>query len=99
MIKAYQNEKILLIKPGSPEAWMEPGDEEEIEMKARVNRRTMIIKDFKGEQVASAIDILITPEEEIYYEYHFKIEDVTYSILKIDRKQDFSARYLQIWLG
>jgi len=99
MINAYLNETITLIRAGKPGDYMEPTEPELIDVKARVNWINELIRNQEGEQVVSAVNVLIKPDEEVYFDDRFKIHEIGYSILKIDKRQDFSARYLKIWLG
>lgn len=98
MIGPYQTETIVMIKPGIPGDYMEPSEPELVDLQARVNHETKMVRNAAGEMVASNINILVEVDEDIYFDYRFKINDVEYSIINIDKKQDFSFRYYQIYL-
>jgi hypothetical protein len=98
MIGPYQTEPVVMVKPGIPGDYMEPTEPELIDLPARVNHETLMVRNAAGEMVASNINILVEVDEDIYFDYRFKINDVEYSIINIDKKQDFSFRYYQIYL-
>lgn len=100
MIGPYQNQTITWIRRGTPGDWLEPGEDEELDLKARVNWKNALVRNPEGEMVSSSVNILIdVPRGEIiFFNDGFKIEEREYSIIQVDRKEDFSSRYYQIWL-
>jgi len=99
VIDAYMNETIKLLSPNPPGDFMEKTPPTETEILARVNWINKLVKNTEGEEVMSAVNIDIDNDISIYYDHKFEIQNVKFSIIKIDRVQDFSAQYLKIYLS
>jgi len=96
MINAYQNEKIILIKSGGIDEWNEPLATTEIITRARVDYKTQKVKDISGDDMISSAVVLL--KSKITYEDKIKIDGIEYPIIRIDRKQDFSNVYWEVYL-
>ena len=99
VIDAYMNETVILLVPNPPGDFMEKTPPTEVEILARVNWINKLVKNAEGEEVMSAVNIDIDNDTSIYYDHKLEIQNVKFSIIKIDRVQDFSAQYLKIYLS
>jgi len=99
VIDAYMNETVKLLVPNPPGDFMEKTPPTEVEILARVNWINKLVKNAEGEEVMSAVNIDIDNDTSIYYDHKLEIQNVKFSIIKIDRVQDFSAQYLKIYLS
>ncbi len=97
MIKAYCNETITLIWPSVPEDWLEPGETHEEDIEAYVDWTNQLVRDINGEEVKSAVNFLMEYDGDLNYDVKARIQGRPHSIIKIARRQDFSAVCLQIW--
>jgi len=97
MIKAYLKEDVVRIYP-QPGDYLEPGIPIRISMKARVNWKNTKVRNFEGEEVVSKVNIMIPVLSDLYFDSRFEVNGVEHGILAIDREQDFSARYLVVYL-
>lgn len=98
MINAYLKETIVRIDP-VPGDYMEPGIPTRTNVKARVNWKNKKVRNMEGEEVESNVNIMIRHSGSLYFDSKYEINGVEYGILAIDREQDFSARYLVVYLS
>lgn len=97
MIKAYCNETITLIRPALPGDWLEPGETVEEDIEAYVDWTNQLVRDIEGEEVKSAVSFLMEYNGTLDYDVKVRIQGRPHSIIKIARRQDFSAVCLQVW--
>lgn len=98
MIKAYLKEKIVKIQPVKGD-YLEPGDPIETDVSARVNWKNKLVRNVEGEEIMSNVNIDIENDPDLYFDCQYRIDGVTFSVISIDRQQDFSTRYLKVYLG
>jgi hypothetical protein len=97
MIKAYCNEKIKVKRAKPPGDWLEPEDPAEENVYAYVDWTNELVRNISGEQVVSAVRVLMEYDSELNYDDVLVIQDRPHSIIKIARRQDFSAVLLEVW--
>jgi len=99
VIDAYMNETVILLIPNPPGDFMEKTPPTEVEILARVNWINKLVKTIEGEEVMSGVNVDIDFDTSIYYDHKIKIQSVVFSIIKIDRVQDFSAQFMTVYLS
>lgn len=97
MIKAYCNEAVVLIWPLDPGDWLEPGGTIEEEINAYVDWTNELVRNINGELVESAVKFLMEYNGSLNYDVRVRIQGRPHSIIKIARRQDFSAVMLEVW--
>jgi len=97
MIKAYLKEDVVRIDP-QPGDYLEPGIPIRIPQKARITWKNKLVKNPNGEEVVSQVNLMIEYSDTLYFDSRFEVNGVEHGILAIDREQDFSARYLVVYL-
>lgn len=97
MIKAYCNEKIRIKRAADPGEWLEPEEAEEEEIFAYVDWTNELVRNLQGELVAAAVKVLMEYDSSLDYDDQLIIQDRPHSIIKIARRQDFSAVCLEVW--
>ena len=98
-IDVYSNQTIKMLVPNPPNDFMEKTPPTEVEILARVNWERKLVKNAEGEQVVSNINIMVDHDASVYYDHKFEIDSVIFSIISIDRVQDFSAQFMVIYLS
>ena len=96
-ISAYFKETVVRIYP-QPGDYLEPGIPIRISMKARVTWKNKMVKNPEGEEVVSNVNIMIPVLSDLYFDSRFEVNGVEHGILAIDKMDDFSARYLVVYL-
>lgn len=96
---AYMNQSIKMFIPNSPGDFMEKTTPTEVSIDARVNWERKLVKNAEGEEVISVVNIMIDHDASIYYDHKFEIDHVVFSVITIDRVQDFSPQYLIVYLS
>ena len=99
MINAYLTEKVTLLIPAPQDDWMEKPAPSERAISARINYENKRVVNPEGEEVVSKVNLLVDFDEDIYYDYGIRVKNIEHTIYSIDRQQDFSARYLIIYLS
>lgn len=99
MIDAYTNQTVTLLTPQDPDDWSEKRDPVERKIQARVDWINKLVRNIEGEEVTSAVQVIIAYDSTIYYDHKIRIDNVEHSIIKIDRIQDFSSQYLRVFLS
>jgi len=56
------------------------------------------VKNPNGEEVVSQVNLMIEYSDTLYFDSRYEVNGVEHGILAIDREQDFSARYLVVYL-
>ena len=97
MITAYFKEEVVRIYP-QPGDYLEPGIPIRISMRARVNWKNTKVRGPDGEEVVSKVNIMIPVLSDLYFDSRFEVNGVEHGILAIDKMDDFSARYLVVYL-
>lgn len=97
MIKAYCNEAIVVRRAATPGDWLEPGATVDEDIDAYVDWTNELVRDVSGELVASAVHVLMEYDGTLGYDDMLIIQDRPHSIIKIARRQDFSAVCLEVW--
>jgi len=99
MHEVYRNQTIKMLVPNPPGDFSEKTPPTEVDIDARVNWKRELVKNADGEEVISNVNIMIDHDTSIYYDHKFEIDSVIFSIITIDRVQDFSPQYLTVYLS
>ena len=97
MIKAYCNELITIRRAPPPGDWLEPEPFIDENVYAYVDWINELVRNVNGEQVASAVKLLMEYDGTLDYDDVMIIQNRPHSIIKIARRQDFSAVCLEVW--
>jgi hypothetical protein len=95
---AYRKETVVRIIP-QPGDYLEPGIPKRVSMKAKVMWKNTKVKDLNGEEVVSNVNLNLPVIDGLYYDSKFEVDGVEFDIVFIDRIDDFSARYLIVYLS
>lgn len=109
MLNAYSVDEIVITQNVSKDDWREPLSAYSISIMGYVNYKTVLIRNIKGEQVTSQIQIYIskhrlddlltqalTHEDRIYSINGIVIDK---AIMKIDTPKHFSMPHYEIYLA
>lgn len=97
MISAYLTELVTVVVPGGRDAWgSRTGDTSE-SARARVEYKTKLVRNERGEEVASHHQVLME-ERTLTHEHRIVVDGVERAILSIGRAADFGTRYLRVYL-
>lgn len=97
--EVYRNQPIKMLVPNPPSDFMEKVPPTEVEIDARVEWKRKLVKNAEGEEVISNVNIMIDYDASIYYDHKFEIDHVVFSIMSIDRVEDFSPQFLTVYLS
>ena len=97
MINAYCNEEIVIERAVPPGDWLEPDPVSTETVFAYVDWTNELVRNEKGEEVSSAVKLLMEYDGTLDYDDRLIIQGRPHSIIKIARRQDFSAVCLEVW--
>lgn len=93
MINVYLTNTIV-IKKIAYDQWGEPSETPET-VKARIEYKTRLIRNFAGEQVVSSARVMLK-NRTLSYADKINFDNIDHSILSISKGQDFSNQYLMV---
>ena len=96
MINAYMTD-IITISRTTYDTWG-TATNVDTESKGRFEFKTKLVRNMAGEQVVSSANVML-PVVTIGHQDKIIYRGVTYSILSIEEKKDFSSRFLLIYLA
>ena len=99
MIDVYKTEQITMLVPRDAKDWMEPRPPTEEVIWARVDDTNELVRNDRGEMVRAAKKIYISHDLGVGFRHRFRVYTIEHSIIKIDRKGDFTPRYILVWLA
>lgn len=97
MIKAYCNEAVVIERVSPPGDWLEPEPYISDEVKCYIDWTNELVRNANGELVTSAVKLLMEYDGTLDYDDRMIIQGRPHSIIKIARRQDFSAVMLEVW--
>jgi len=97
MIKAYCNESVIIQRIPPPGDWGEPEPYTAAEVKCYVDWTNELVRNINGELITSAVKLLMEYDGTLDYDDRMVIQGRPHSIIKIARRQDFSAVMLEVW--
>lgn len=113
MISAYCIDDIIIIRSGGKDSWGEPLAPTEIPVKGKIEYKTKLIRDLKGEGVVAgtagavtASVMVLFPESindvlfrDLSHEDRLKFDGVEHAILKIDKPKAFSHPIYEVYVA
>lgn len=93
MISVYLTDTIV-IKKITYDQWGEPSETTET-VKARVEYKTRLVRNFAGEQVVSSARVMLS-NRILSHADKINFDNVDHSILSIAKMKDFSNQYLMV---
>lgn len=113
MISAYCIDDVTIIQSGGHDSWNEPLAPTEISVKGKIEYKTKLIRDLKGEGVvagtagaamASAMvrfpgSIDVDLGRDLSHEDKLKFDGVEHVILKIDKPKAFSSPIYEVYVS
>lgn len=98
MFDAYMTDTVILVKRASSTSWGE-ASETETSVKARVDWKNRMVRDFKGEQVVSSAVVYLNDTTLNAYD-RIKIDSIERPILSIQKNRAFSKNViLEVYIG
>ena len=97
MIGAYCNESVIIQRVPPPGDWLEPEPYTAAVIEAYVDWTNELVRNIEGEEVSSAVKLLMEYDGTLDYDDKMIIQGRPHSIIKIARRQDFSAVMLEVW--
>ena len=97
MIKAYCNESVIIQRIPPSGDWLEPEPYTAAEVKCYVDWTNELVRNINGELITSAVKLLMEYDGTLDYDDRMIIQGRPHSIIKIARRQDFSAVMLEVW--
>lgn len=98
MFNAYMTDTVTLVKRDGTVSWGEKS-EIETEVKARVDWKFRMVRDFKGEQVVSSA-IVYLKSTFLKVQDRIKIDGTEYPILSVKKVKSFSKiLHLEVYVG
>ena len=97
MIKAYCNESVIIERVLPPGDWLEPEPHVTMEVMCYVDWTNELVRNINGELITSAVKLLMEYDGTLDYDDRMIIQGRPHSIIKIARRQDFSAVMLEVW--
>lgn len=111
MISAYCTDDVTIIRSGGHDSWNEPLAPTEIPVKGKIEYKTRLVSDLKGEGVvagtagaAMASAMVRFPESidadlgrGLSHEDRLKFDGVEHAILKIDKPKAFSSPIYEVY--
>ena len=97
MIEAYCNEAVSIERIPPPGDWLEPEPYIADEVMCYVDWTNELVRNISGELVTSAVKLLMEYDGTLDYDDRMIIQGRPHSIIKIARRQDFSAVMLEVW--
>uniref|UniRef100_A0A6M3LWM0 Head-tail joining protein n=1 Tax=viral metagenome TaxID=1070528 RepID=A0A6M3LWM0_9ZZZZ len=107
MINAYCVEGITVLKWNGNDEWGEPIPATEIVVRGQIEYKTRLVRNIKGEEVASQVMIRIPKnidsrlKRAIYHEDRIKLENESFdrSIIAILQPKAFSKSHYEVYLS
>jgi len=100
VIESYLTDTVTLIAPPTLSTTgrvTATGDESTVA--ARVDNRTRLVRNVAGEQVVSSARVLLSDATAITHKYKIRVSGVDREILAINVRQDFTARFKEVFLA
>jgi len=85
----------VIIKTITIDEWGEP-TETESTVKGRIDYKTRMVRNEKGEQVVSSARIMIDSKVSITHQDKLYFDTRDHAILNINKKKDFSNQYIEV---
>lgn len=96
MINVYLSDNIVLIQSEGVDKWGEPLSPTEISLKALIDYKTRLVRNFAGEEVVASARIMLK-NMILSHNDKIKFDDIEHAILNIAKKKDFSKnKYLLV---
>lgn len=97
MINAYLVDDIVLHRASAYDKYNEPLPDAEIKLKGKVEIKTTIVKDIKGENVISSMSVMLKTTT-ITHEDFIEFDGKEYAIITFSKPRDFSWGYMEVFL-
>ena len=89
MVGVYFTDSITWVRAAGVDQWGEPLTATEVSIRARVNWKTRLVRNFAGEQVIAAGTVLVSDKPS--HEDNVEIDGVLHVILAIHEKKVFAT--------
>jgi len=97
---AYMVDDLTIIRYGGYDSWNQPLATEAVPVKGKIEYKTRLVKDLKGEEVVSSASVLL-PEavdgvlfRDLIHEDILKFDGVEYAIIRINKPKAFGSYFV-----
>ena len=107
MINAYLTDSVTIVRNNGYDSWNEPLAVTNIAVKGRVEYKTRLVKDFKGEEVVSMASVLLHQSintlvgRYLTHEDWLTFDGVQHSVVNLGRPKDlaFSGLFYEVFVA
>lgn len=100
MSGAYDTDEIIIIQKGGFDSWNEPIAAPDIKVKGKIEYKTKLVRDLKGEEVISSAQIYlpesidIALQRDLTHTDKLKFDGVKHSIINMSKPKAFSNYFV-----
>lgn len=99
MISAYLRDPLTIVRHGARDQWGSEGATTSEAALGYIEWSTRLVRNIKGEEVASSANILLAYDATLTHEDRILIDGVEHSIITIQRVKDFTARAMKVFIS
>ena len=107
MINAYLTDEITIIRNNGYDSWGEPIGSTKIPVKGRIEYKTRLVRDTKGEEVVSMASVLLSDNinilvgRDLTHEDWLKFDNIEHSVISIRKPKPlgFSGLFYEVFVS
>ncbi|MEN6311204.1 MAG: hypothetical protein ABFD80_06655 [Acidobacteriota bacterium] len=99
MINAYLRDALTIVRHGTRDQWGSEGATTEEAALGYIEWTTRLVRNIKGEEVASSANILLPYDATLTHEDRIKIDGVEHSIITVQLVKDFTTRAMKVFIS
>ncbi len=99
MISAYLRDSLTIVRHGTRDEWGTESAATEEAVLGYIEWGTRLVRDIKGEEVASSANILLAYDATLTHEDRIRIDGVEHPIISIALVKDFTTRAMKVFIA
>jgi len=98
MLGVYLVDDITVIQHQKEDQWGEPLPDVKIAVKGKIEYKTRLVRDLRGEEVVSSAMVMLA-NRDLTHADRLKFDGIEHSILRIDKPKAFSDPHLEVYVA